>query len=377
MVLLAAVAAWPASATADPVEPERLLQHFDDLVLHRSGDDTKSGHLRKWTSAIRVKLSGTQTDFYGPDAIAALRRAAAIGGIAVEEAPADASDANYVMEFVETAFLIVNGRTASCVASTRSAEDGRITFVRLQLNYRNPLGMRRCVDHEIGHSLGLGHSHVADSVMSYAAGRTTMTPLDRLIIRALYDTRLKPGTGRLAALEQAKPVLAGLAGQEVGPADYIEVAAQRMLADAEAGDIWTRNQLGWAHESGQGRIKDYAAALGWYQRSADSGSAYGLFKLGWFATRGLAGPADQEAAVSWYRRAAALGHAGAQNNLGVLLRDGKGAVADPVEAMMWFELAAKRGYPLGMRNRDALAGKLVEADLESARRRAEAWQPAK
>src|SRR5690242_2049808 len=162
---------------ADGIEPERLLQHFDELVLHRSGDDSKSGQVRKWTVPIRVRLIGTQTGFYGPDAVAALRRIAAIAGVAVEEAPKESTDANYTMEFLDTTFLMAAGRLASCVANTRTDRDGRIVSVHLQINYRNPLGMQRCVEHEIGHSFGFGHSHVADSVMSYASGRTAMTAL--------------------------------------------------------------------------------------------------------------------------------------------------------------------------------------------------------
>lgn len=364
-----------APVRAEGIEPERLLQHFDELVLHRSGDDSKSGQVRKWVEPIRVRLIGTQTGFYGPDAVAALRRIAAVAGVAVEEVPEESTNANYTMEFMDTAFLLAAGRTASCVARTRTNSEGRILWVHLLLNYRNPLGMRRCVDHEIGHSFGFGHSHIADSVMSYAAGRATMTPLDHLILRALYDKRMKPGTARLAALEQVKTVLAELAGEPPGPADYLDTAAARMAADAEAGDIWTQNQLGWAYESGEGRSKDYAEALRWYRRSAEAGNSFGMFKLGWFATKGLAQPADDALAIAWYRKAAALRHAVAQNNLGFHFREGKGAPADTVEAMMWFEIAARTGYALAIRNRDELAGTMPAADLAEARRRAESWKP--
>jgi hypothetical protein len=372
-VTIAASAATPLYAEA--VEADRLLQYFDELALHRAGDDSKSGQVRKWTTPIRVKLSGTQTGFYGPDAVATLQRNAAVAGIAVEELREDASDANYVMEFMDTAFLIANGRLASCVAHTRTDAEGRIVYVQLQLNYRSPLGMRRCVEHEIGHSLGLGHTHVADSVMSYASGRSAMTPTDHLVLRALYDKRVKVGTGRLPALAQVKPVLDELAGRPVGPADYVEVATRRMTADAEAGDIWTQNQLGWAYESGQGRTKDYAQAQHWYRLAADAGNGYGMFKLGWFAAKGLAAPVDDALAVAWYRKAAALRHSMAQNNLGYHLRHGKGVAADPVEAMMWFELAAKTGNQTAIRNRDEFAGKMESPALAEARRRADGWQP--
>ena len=373
-VIFAVLAAAPP-LRAEGIETGRLLQFFDEMALHRSGDDSKSGQARKWTAPIRVKLSGTQTGFYGPDAVAALRRIAGIAGVAVEEAPETAADANYVMEFMDTMFLMAGGRLASCVAQTRTDPEGRIVHVHLQLNYRNPLGMQRCVEHEIGHSLGLGHTHIADSVMSYASGRTAMTPTDHLILRALYDSRVKPGAGRLPALEQVTPVLRELADGEPGPAEYMESAVRRMVADAEAGDIWTQNQLGWAYESGQGRTKDYAQALHWYRRAADTGNAYGMFKLGFFAARGLGTPVDDALAVTWYRKAAALRHAMAQNNLGYHLRYGKGVAADPVEAMMWFELAAKTGNQIAIRNRDDFAPKMEAPALTEARRRAEGWQP--
>lgn len=67
----------------------------------------------------------------------------------------------------------------------------------------------RCAIHEPMHTLGFNsHPHGAQSVLSYVyKAQRTLTPLDRLLIRTLYDGRLAPGTALAPASQLACRIL--------------------------------------------------------------------------------------------------------------------------------------------------------------------------
>src|SRR5258707_1018233 len=61
---------------------------------------------------------------------------------------------------------------------------------------------------------------------------------------------------------------------------------EQILARAEDGDPTARFQAAVAFETGEGTAQDYAAAVKWYRRAADAGSAAAQNNLGGMYLRG-------------------------------------------------------------------------------------------
>src|SRR6516165_2457660 len=119
----------------------------------------------------------------------------------------------------------------------------------------------------------------------------------------------------------------------------------------------------------------YAAAVGWYQKAAEQGSAIAQYNLGDMYRIGEGVPSDNAAAASWYRKAAEQGYARAQNNLGVMYDNGEGVSQDDVTALMWYNLAAANGFNEAARNRDMVARHMTPAQVAEAQKLAREWKP--
>ena len=63
---------------------------------------------------------------------------------------------------------------------------------------------------------------------------------------------------------------------------------------------------------GRGVAQDYAAALIWYNKSAEQGNTHAQYQLGNMYYYGLGVAEDHAEALKWYYKAAKLGHAEAQ-----------------------------------------------------------------
>jgi hypothetical protein len=173
----------------------------------------------------------------------------------------------------------------------------------------------------------------------------------------------------IAALGLMLPV-AAVAAETPTPDSY--GAAMRWYERAaEAGSAKAQFYLGLMHETGQGRPADPAAALGWYRRSAEQGFAMAQFKVGLFLDRGTGAAVDARAAASWYEKAASQGFAPAQYNLGLLYAEGRGVDRDVASAWAWLDRAAAK-LPEAAAARDQLAGIMTAEELEAARAKARA-----
>lgn len=98
------------------------------------------------------------------------------------------------------------------------------------------------------------------------------------------------------------------------PSDPGQREFDRLLAQAEQGDINAQARIAWMYHTGEGVEK------------------------------------NDELALQWMKKAAEKGDSVAQNNLGVYYRDGVGTAADPAEAAKWFTKSAIQGNPQGQGN---------------------------
>jgi TPR repeat protein len=97
------------------------------------------------------------------------------------------------------------------------------------------------------------------------------------------------------------------------------------------------------YELGQGTPQDFAEALLWYRKAADSGNAKAQVGLGSLYYDGRGVPQDRAEAARWYRLAAEQGMARAEYDLGYMYYYGQGVAQDRAEANRWIRNAADQG----------------------------------
>jgi len=90
---------------------------------------------------------------------------------------------------------------------------------------------------------------------------------------------------------------------------------------------------------------DLMAALSYYGKAAEAGSALAQARLAWIHDLSE----DNAAAVKWYRASADQGHRDGQYGLGEMYAKGEGVEENPDEAVIWFTRAAENGHAQAQR----------------------------
>ena len=159
----------------------------------------------------------------------------------------------------------------------------------------------------------------------------------------------------------------------------------KILAMAEAGDVFAQNELPDMYLYGMGTEKNPAKAAEWLETAGASGFWRPLNKLGEMYYYGEGIPADKKKAKDCFQKAAALGYGDAEANLamcfynknprnmpkalsllrrafahgalfegeiaqllGLFTMEGMGTEKDEKEAFQWMKRSADLGYPSGM-----------------------------
>ncbi len=241
-----------AGCTAPPppdAEDEALLRDFRSLAFQTErpvlGNDgrlrPRRDHLAKWTIPVRAALvDGDSEDLRAPVppsfrrlAEAHLEDLAGLTGLEISSAPASranlliflaadpfAAARRHVGLFAHKiadrasyeALLAEMERSANCFGflwggwpSGRSI-DFAVAFIRADRGARTIEG---CLVQEVTQILGAMNdlAPTADSVFSDSGRQVALTARDRLLIRMLYDARLKPGMGWAEAEPLAREAL--------------------------------------------------------------------------------------------------------------------------------------------------------------------------
>lgn len=116
---------------------------------------------------------------------------------------------------------------------------------------------------------------------------------------------------------------------------------------AQAGHIDACMALGKLHIDGVHVKKDVEKAIALYLRAYDAGHEDAAFSIAYQYASALG---DYAAAIPYYEKAAQNGSAAAMNNLALLYRDGKGVDRDLVKAEELFILASHNGNTRAMHN---------------------------
>ncbi|WP_185973730.1 DUF2927 domain-containing protein [Ferrovibrio terrae] len=369
-----------------------ILRGFDASALSASREDVAYGGtydpvgmIVKWQKPIIYKIEGLRSR---PDAInfaiATLQQQAALAGIEVRAARAP-SEANYAITFRNVAGFNLGDRKAVCFLTYNFNTSGHMQWAALQINLAAP-SLERCVRHEILHGFGLmNHPHRLHSVLSYHVGdhMAEITEADIVMLRSLYDPRIRPAMSRLAALtivdsliEANRRALNPRAPAKTDPMPVLRDVIADLDKAAAGGNVRAMMYLAEAAWQGYGMPKDPARMAAWIERASATRDVVARFDLAHALGSGRYMPKDNARAAVLYRRNAELGHAVSQNNYAVMLRDGLGVPVDRVAALTWFTLAARGNVASAERSRQALMQNLPPAEQQEAVRRAAAWKPA-
>jgi len=139
--------------------------------------------------------------------------------------------------------------------------------------------------------------------------------------------------------------MALLDGRATGGRDVPRATALLTAASA-AGDIDSMRVLSNAYRFGfYGFPRDYAKAVEWTKRDAETNDPLAINAVGLLYMEGEGRRSDPTAAVPWFRRAAEAGSPEGMNSLGLCLLNGSGIERDRTEGVRWLEKAAAHGQP--------------------------------
>jgi hypothetical protein len=365
---------WTSALWQDPGQTGA---HTAPVDLSRFADKAK----------LRIAVGGSMGSAYRGQVASQIGAFLASANIDYEIlAAGEEKGANVELRFIS--FLPNVPFNAACVAR-RTPSYGTTRSATLEVHDRL---VSRCLAHEMMHVIGfVGHPHDSNSVLSYVHHNTDFTEVDRMMVRMLYDPRLKPGLRHVLAVATAREAVVDLMVADGAPPETRNYGRQfvnnvpgvleKMIADNRANKsalAAARHQLAIAYTFGHVAPKDEAAGYRYFRAAAElfPGWADPLFFVGYALHAGRGTSVSQAEGVEWYKKAAALGHSLAQNNLGNAYWGGRGVEKDLVEAYKWFELAMERGNEFAPGNRANLQKQISEADLQEAIRRAKAWKPA-
>jgi len=393
LVALAFLAGNPPPAAASEKKVEEYLQAFWTSALWqdpgKTGANTSPVGLSRFPDGTKLKIAvgGNMGSVYRGQVLSQIGPFLASAKIDYEILPTGAEkDANVELKFVT--FLPNVNFDAACI-TRRTPALGTTRSAKLEVLDRM---VPRCLAHEMMHVIGfIGHPHDSNSVLSYVYNNTDFTEIDRMMVRMLYDRRLRPGMRHIEAIAAARDTLVDILVADGAPPETREYGRrfvanvpgvlEKMIADNRTnkfaqGDA--RYQLGLAYTFGHVVAKDEAQGYRFFRSALElfPNWAEGQFLVGYALHAGRGTAVNEAEAIVWYKKAAAAGHTTAQNNLGNAYWNGRGVEKDLIEAYKWFELAADRGQNNAIRNRTSLKDQISEADLQEAIRRAKAWKPA-
>ncbi len=210
---------------SDVASVETLVSVFDRMGLGFGRDGNTQGRAVKWAAPIRVRFLGD----YDDSDVATVRRAFStmqrLTGISVE-IPSKSGQANFAVHFIEkyklheevlkivkdpeSVFSIpIDGICMAIPNYVRS-----ITSANIFVAGKNDRKLREtCVRHELMHAYGLlgHHQKYRPSILFFRnIDLARLSTNDMILLRTLYDPRIRPGMKRSLALPLSRKIIAEL-----------------------------------------------------------------------------------------------------------------------------------------------------------------------
>lgn len=190
-----------------------LVEQFNRVALKsETGGRDRHGRIIKWNGPIRVKLSGVTSGPIRDEVISMLHWLSALTGVQmVERAWLDSSNANLEIVFFQGPTNRVPNNENVC-----SAKVHHRGFVIVKATVRimsNHQAIRRhCIVEELTQILGLLNDtdHLYPSIFNDWDRGQGLHAWDELMVRTLYDRRIRPGMRRRDALIAARHIMGEL-----------------------------------------------------------------------------------------------------------------------------------------------------------------------
>ncbi len=239
-LMLGSASAASADTEAQWKDPDQLVEAFVELAL-RNTYSTRSNPVRKWTSPIRYSIVhrvGEEQQHSGL-VEAHLTHLAQITGIRIEPARTQA-DANYLVVLTREEQLDADtelyagadqdgrrqgfSRDSMCLASFRVGPKGAIVRAVAMIPVDRARGkgdLVGCVVEELTHMMGLSNDTAKPlpTIFHHGTVRSFLTGLDYVLLKMLYDPRVRPGMKEV----ELRPLLQQIA-VELQRAHFVEVA---------------------------------------------------------------------------------------------------------------------------------------------------------
>ena len=125
---------------------------------------------------------------------------------------------------------------------------------------------------------------------------------------------------------------------------HYAIALRAWRGDAEKGNPWAQNNIGYLYEQGLGVGQSYPTAMSWYKKAAEQNLPQAQFNIGTLYNYGYGVEKNPREAVVWFRQAAKQKLADAEYMLGLAYYEGQGVPPEANFALDWFRRAALQGY---------------------------------
>lgn len=207
------VLANPLAARADALPShEALVAQFREVVFRtEQGAGTEGKPVVKWATPIAARLHGDAAVAYRDDVEALFKTLANLTGLRFSIAPEGAT-ANLDIRFMPTEEIRARSKLPriNCWGTfSGSRREGLITGAEVLITTDADQHTRHCIVEEIAQILGLPNDSgtMAESIFNDANKATQLPLADQILVRTLYDRRIRPNMTREEAMPIATQVI--------------------------------------------------------------------------------------------------------------------------------------------------------------------------
>ncbi|MEQ8708841.1 MAG: DUF2927 domain-containing protein [Rhodospirillales bacterium] len=194
---------------ASPEEIERVSLHFEKvaLFLEATGEEAP---LSRWERQPIVNVIGGKAHF--KELAALLNDLGKLTGLGFMTQKLSKRKATFRIHFMSTAEIRAKTpfKRANCAFGVGRRSTGEIAFADVYISTDTVEKTRHCIYQEVTQALGLRNDStiVEESIFNDRIVRHSLTETDRILIRTLYDERLRPGMDRRTAMPIALGIIA-------------------------------------------------------------------------------------------------------------------------------------------------------------------------